>query len=138
MISQADIDTLVWSMARAAGLGRYSFVVHLRAKEHPDDAGEERKVQADVSVYALEVWLNIYPAFFGQSYERRKQALAHELGHVLLHELTDVAGELAGAKATALTQIEERLCDHLSGLILSACYEAGVDFDALSRSPSVA
>lgn len=134
MIAQSDIDSLVAAMAKASGLGRYSFLVHIRQKEHPDDAGEERKVQADVSVYALEVWLNIYPAFFGQSPERRRQALAHELGHVLLHELTDVAGELAGSKASALTQIEERLCDHLSALILSACYEAGVDFDALGAS----
>lgn len=127
----ADIQKMAQHMARACGI-QYTVKVTLKQSAHPEDEATGAETYAEVHCYGTTAHLKIYPAFAGLSFEDRRETIAHELAHVRLHEYTGLATSLAGAKAEALVQPEERLCDALSSLILSACYEAGVDFGPIA------
>lgn len=126
----ADVQKMAQHMARACGIP-YTVRVTMKQSPHPDDDPSGTETYAEVNCYGTTAHLKIFPAFAGLSFEDRRETIAHELAHVRVHEYTGLASSLAGAKAEALVQPEERLCDALSSLILSACHEAGVDFSPI-------
>lgn len=128
----AEVQKTVRHMARACGIA-YTIKVTIEQAAHADDNDSQSNTFADISFYGTSARLKIYPAFAGLTFEERKETIGHELAHARLHDYTSLATDLAGSKSGALTQPEERLCDQLSILILSACYEAGVDFSSIAE-----
>jgi hypothetical protein len=136
---EVELTGLVRSMVRAANLGcEVRVIVQDAAPAEPD---VEECYAVTESVRSSSAFsLTVYSAFFTQPEVEQRTILAHELGHMVVWPYQTTANRVAKRKADKehLEELEEDLADRIGRLILSACYEAGVDFEALSRSPSPA
>lgn len=132
---ETDLNGLVRSMVRAANLGcEVRVIVQDAAPAEPD---VEECYAVTESVRSSSAFsLTLYSAFFDQPEHEQRTILAHELGHMVVWPYSSTATRVARRKADKehLDELEEDLADRVGRLILSACYEAGVDFDALGAS----
>jgi hypothetical protein len=123
-------------MVRAANLG-CEVKVAVRSSAPEDPEIEECYADTESVRSSSAFVITVYSPFFAQPEPEQRTILAHELGHTVVWPYSSTASRVAKRKADKehLDELEEDLADRVGRLILSACYEAGVDFSALSSSP---